>query len=65
MFNHEETERAKVLHLNAFKECWMDSTLLKSLDAQRIETKRLTQEAERIAQEAIVMHQDDVIMLDY
>ncbi|PNX89527.1 hypothetical protein L195_g045647, partial [Trifolium pratense] len=72
MFNHEETERAKiaalpaaVLRLNTFKDCWVDSKLFKSLEAQRIESGRLAPTAERIAQEAVVLHQEDVLMLDY
>ncbi|PNX58901.1 hypothetical protein L195_g059418, partial [Trifolium pratense] len=72
MYSHEENERAKfaavsaaVLRLNAFKDCWVDSKLFKSLEAQRIETERLAQAAERLVQEAAVLPNDDVLMLDY
>ncbi|PNX63504.1 hypothetical protein L195_g061660, partial [Trifolium pratense] len=73
MYSHEENERAKfaaVLRLNAFKDCWIDSKLFKSLEDQRIETERLAEAAERLAQEAAVLHQEDaqeadVLMIDY
>ncbi|PNX68647.1 hypothetical protein L195_g064074, partial [Trifolium pratense] len=60
MFNHEEAENAKVAALlaketadnmlfNVFKNCWVDSKLFKSLEAQKIEAERIAQETERIA----------------
>ncbi|PNX56432.1 hypothetical protein L195_g058203, partial [Trifolium pratense] len=76
MFNHEETERARIaavtaretadeVLLNVFKNCWVDSKLFTSLEAQRIESERLAQETEEIAQEAATLHQEDVLMIDY
>ncbi|CAJ2672550.1 unnamed protein product [Trifolium pratense] len=77
MYSHEENERAKfaavsaaVMRLNAFKDCWVDSKLFKSLEDQRIETERLAEAAARLAQQADELHQEDapeadVLMIDY
>ncbi|PNX63898.1 hypothetical protein L195_g053745, partial [Trifolium pratense] len=76
MFNHEETELARIsalsareaadeLLLNVFKNCWVDSKLFKGLEAQRIESERLAQATEKIAQEAALLHQEEVLMLGY
>ncbi|XP_045798065.1 uncharacterized protein LOC123892318 [Trifolium pratense] len=75
MFNHEETERARIaavtaretadeVLLNVFKNCWVDSKLFKSLEAQMTESERLAQVTEEIAQEAATLHQEDVLMLE-
>ncbi|PNX69135.1 hypothetical protein L195_g064297, partial [Trifolium pratense] len=49
-FNHKEHERAKLVaiaaavrRLSTFKDCWIDSTLLQSLEDQRIENERLAE----------------------
>ncbi|XP_045801129.1 uncharacterized protein LOC123895000 [Trifolium pratense] len=77
MYSHEENERAKfaavsaaVRRLTAFKDCWVDSKLFKSLEDQRIENERLAEAAARIAQQADEMNQEDapdadVLMIDY
>ncbi|PNX64988.1 hypothetical protein L195_g054306 [Trifolium pratense] len=76
MFNHEETELARFsalsarettdeLLLNVFKNCWVDSKLFKSLDDQRIESERIAQETERIASEAELQNQQEVLMLGF
>ncbi|PNX67832.1 hypothetical protein L195_g063701, partial [Trifolium pratense] len=56
-FNHEESERAKLeaiaaaeQHLSAFKVCWIDSKLFRSLEAHRVEKERLEEAAARVAQ---------------
>ncbi|CAJ2633364.1 unnamed protein product [Trifolium pratense] len=85
-FNHEEHERAKlaaisaaVRRLSAFKDCWVDSTILQRLEDQRIENERLEEAAARVAELANELHnedateedvlnvlnQDDVLMIDY
>ncbi|PNX60675.1 hypothetical protein L195_g060300, partial [Trifolium pratense] len=76
-YNHEEHERAKlaaisaaVRRLSAFKECWVDSTLLQSLEDQRIENERLAEAAARLAEEIPEINQedapdDDILMIDY
>ncbi|CAJ2645698.1 unnamed protein product [Trifolium pratense] len=84
-FNHEEHERAKlaaiagaVRRLSAFKDCWVDSTLLQSLEDQRIEYERLAEAAARLAEETSELNQEDatddvlasqdqedVLMIDY
>ncbi|CAJ2673749.1 unnamed protein product [Trifolium pratense] len=85
-FNHEEHERAKLAaiagamrRLSAFKDCWIDSTLLQRLEDQRIENERLEEAAARVAELANELHnedttgedvlnvlnQDDVLMIDY
>ncbi|PNX69648.1 hypothetical protein L195_g064529, partial [Trifolium pratense] len=56
--------------MNAFKDCWIDSKLFKSLEDQRIETERLAEVAARIAQQADELDQEDapnadVLMIDY
>ncbi|XP_045791417.1 uncharacterized protein LOC123886122 [Trifolium pratense] len=77
MYSHEENERAKfavvsaaVMRLTAFKDCWVDSKLFKSLEDQRIENERLAEAAARIAQQADELNQEDapdadVLMIDY
>ncbi|CAJ2638234.1 unnamed protein product [Trifolium pratense] len=77
MYSHEENERAKfavvsaaVMRLTAFKDCWVDSKLFKSLGDQRIENERLAEAAARIAQQADELNQEDapdadVLMIDY
>ncbi|CAJ2653111.1 unnamed protein product [Trifolium pratense] len=77
MYSHEENERAKfaavsaaVMRLTAFKDCWVDSKLFKSLEDQRIENERLAEAAARIAQLADELNQEDapdadVLMIDY
>ncbi|CAJ2644893.1 unnamed protein product [Trifolium pratense] len=77
MYSHEENERAKfagvsaaVMRLNAFKDCWVDSKLFKSLEDQRIENERLAEAAARLAQQADELDQEDasdadVLMIDY
>ncbi|PNX66517.1 hypothetical protein L195_g063088, partial [Trifolium pratense] len=85
-FNHEEHERAKLVaiaaavrRLSSFKDCWVDSTILQSLEDQRIENERLEDAAARVAELAQELHnedateedvlnvlnQDDVLMIDY
>ncbi|CAJ2640633.1 unnamed protein product [Trifolium pratense] len=85
-FNHEEHERAKlaaisaaVRRLSAFKDCWVDSTILQRLEDHRIENERLEEAAARVAELANELHnedateedvlnvlnQDDVLMIDY
>ncbi|CAJ2638207.1 unnamed protein product [Trifolium pratense] len=84
-FNHEEHERAKLVaitavvrRLSAFNDCWVDSTLLKRLEDQRIENERLAEAAARLAEELpeinqedatddvlASLNQDDVLMIDY
>ncbi|CAJ2637997.1 unnamed protein product [Trifolium pratense] len=85
-FNHDEHERAKLAaisaamrRLSAFKDCWVDSTLLQRLEDQRIENERLEEAAARVAELANELHnedateedvlnvlnQDDVLMIDY
>ncbi|CAJ2661641.1 unnamed protein product [Trifolium pratense] len=76
-FNHEEHERAKLAaiaatarHMSAFKECWVDSKLFKSLEDQRIENERLAEAAARIAEEIPELNQEDapdadILMIDY
>ncbi|PNX68354.1 hypothetical protein L195_g056124, partial [Trifolium pratense] len=69
MFNHEEVESSRAaavsarraaddMLLNVFKNCWVDSKLFKSLEDKRIET-------ERIAQEAALLNQEQVLMIEY
>ncbi|CAJ2671174.1 unnamed protein product [Trifolium pratense] len=84
-FNHEEHERAKLVaiaaavrRMSAFKDCWVDSTLLQSLEDQRIENERLAEAAARLAAETSELNQEDatddvlasqdqedVLMIDY
>ncbi|CAJ2657511.1 unnamed protein product [Trifolium pratense] len=76
-FNHEEHERAKLAaisatarHMSAFKECWVDSKLFKSLEDQRIENERLAEAAARLAEEIPELNQEDdpdadILMIDY
>ncbi|CAJ2637530.1 unnamed protein product [Trifolium pratense] len=77
MYSHEENERAKfatvsaaVRRLTAFKDCWVDSKLFKSLEDQRIANERLAEAAARLAQQADELNQEDapdadVLMIDY
>ncbi|PNX69159.1 hypothetical protein L195_g056563 [Trifolium pratense] len=76
MFNHEEIELVRIsalsaretadeLLLNVFKNCWVDSKLFKSLEDQRIESARISQETERIASEAELLNQQEVLMLGF
>ncbi|CAJ2642237.1 unnamed protein product [Trifolium pratense] len=77
VFNHEEHERAKLAaisatarHMSAFKECWVDSKLFKSLEDQRIENERLAEAAARLAEEIPELNQEDdpdadILMIDY
>ncbi|PNX88266.1 hypothetical protein L195_g044369, partial [Trifolium pratense] len=69
MFNLEEAESSRAttvsarkaaddMLLHVFKNCWVDSKLFKCLEDQRIET-------ERIAQEAALLDQEQVLMIDY
>ncbi|CAJ2654737.1 unnamed protein product [Trifolium pratense] len=84
-FNHEEHERAKLVaiatavrRMSEFKDCWVDSTLLQSLEDQRIENERLAEAAARLAEELPELNQEDatedvlasqdqedVLMIDY
>ncbi|MCI84185.1 hypothetical protein A2U01_0105461, partial [Trifolium medium] len=61
-----------------FKDCWVDSTLLQSLEDQRIENERLAEAAARLAEELpeitqedatddvlASQNQEDVLMIDY
>ncbi|PNX59962.1 hypothetical protein L195_g051685, partial [Trifolium pratense] len=69
MFNHEEAETSMAaavsarkavddMLLHVFNNCLVDSKLFKCLEDQRIET-------ERIAQEAALLNQGQVLMIDY
>ncbi|CAJ2647315.1 unnamed protein product [Trifolium pratense] len=61
MYSHEEIERAKVVamsHMSTFKDFWIDSTLFKNLEAQRIENERIAEAAARFAQIADELHQE-------
>ncbi|PNX68337.1 hypothetical protein L195_g063934, partial [Trifolium pratense] len=55
-YRHEEFERAKLeaitaaeQRLSAFKVCWIDSKLFRSLEAHRVEKERLEEAAARVA----------------
>ncbi|PNX69360.1 hypothetical protein L195_g064396, partial [Trifolium pratense] len=56
---------ADELLLNVFKNCWVDSKLFKNLESQRIESERLAQATGKIAQEAAILHQEEVLMLGF
>ncbi|CAJ2661580.1 unnamed protein product [Trifolium pratense] len=76
MFNHEEAENARASAISAreaaddmllkmFKNCGVDSKLFKSLEDQRIESERIAQATERIAQAAALLNQEEVLMLGF